>query len=195
MKGPVPITRSKLLLGEGVEELRVFQAMLEHVGLGQEIQVMEYGGKSKLGPYLRALRATHGFNQLVSLGITRDADNSAEDARLSVEGLVSAADFPAALNVQSFVLPGSGRGGALEDLCLDAVAMQPVWPCVGDLVGCRVRVLGEWPASATLAKAKIQAWLSTQNEPGLRLGEAAAKGLLPFNSPAFEFFIGFLRSL
>lgn len=195
MNGLISITRSKLLLGEGKEELRLFQAKIKHLGLDQEIQVLEYGGLAKLGPFLKTLRATHGFAQVQALGVTRDADANAQDAEQSVAALIANAGFPATLTTRIFVLPGAGRNGALEDLCLEAICTHPVWPCVDELIACRSRTLGPWPDSAALAKAKIQAWLSTQSKPSLRLGEAAENGLLPFDAAAFAPFAAFIRSL
>lgn len=195
MNEPLSISHPKLLIGEGVEELRLFNALVKHLGLAQDIQVMQYGGKPKLGAFLRTLRATHGFTQVRSLGITRDADDSAQNAHQSVETLAANAGFPENLNIRILALPGAGRGGALEDLCLEAVNTQRVWPCVEELITCRIRVLGAWPDDDALAKAKVHAWLSTQHRPELRLGDAAADGLVPFEAPAFVEFVAFVRSL
>ncbi len=195
MNEPVTLDRSKLLIGEGVEDQRLFQALLRHLGLNGEIQVLSYGGKPKLGPFLRTLRATHGFSKLVSLGVTRDSDASETATRGSVLGFIAAAAFPVELHVNNFILPGGGRDGALEDLCLDALAGEAVWPCVEEFMLCRQRVVGAWPHSAVPAKGKIQAWLSTQAKPGARLGEAAEQGLIPFDSAAFTPLVTFLRSL
>ena len=44
MNEPLSITRPKLLLGEGVEELRLFQATIKHLGLERDLQAMQFGG-------------------------------------------------------------------------------------------------------------------------------------------------------
>jgi len=40
-----PITKEKLLLGEGIEEVRFFNALLAHLGI-TNVQVDQYGGKN-----------------------------------------------------------------------------------------------------------------------------------------------------
>jgi hypothetical protein len=193
---PISLTRPKLLIGEGIDEFHVFGAVLKHVGLDAQIQVLPFNGKPKLGSFLRTLPTLPGFNQLQSLGITRDADASAGDAQKSIAALIQNAAFPAVLAVKVFVLPGGDRSGALEDLCCDALGTQPVWPCIDELVACRVRKLGNWPnPAANAGKARLQAWLSTLDRPGLRLGETADSGQMPFNAPAFAPLLSFIRSL
>ena len=72
----VLIVRPKLLLGEGEDDIRCFESLLLKMGLSNEIQVDQYGGKDKLGPALKALKARPGYPQVRSLGITRDCDYS-----------------------------------------------------------------------------------------------------------------------
>lgn len=192
----ISISRPKLLLGEGKDELRVFEAMVKYLQLEHQIQVLEYGGKSKLPPFLRTLPNLAGFNQLESLGITRDADASAVGARKSIQTLLENSPFPAVLRVGVFVLPGGERSGALEDICCDALGTNPVWQCIDQFVGCRTEKLGAWPnPAATTGKAKLEAWLSTRDNPTIRLGEATAAGLMAFDSPAFAPLLQFMRSL
>ena len=54
---PLPIVQPKLLLGEGIDELRFFSALLLNLGIG-DLQVQQYGGKDNLGPYLKLLSAS-----------------------------------------------------------------------------------------------------------------------------------------
>jgi hypothetical protein len=78
------ITKPKLLVGEGVDEVRFFEALLAHLGI-RDIQVMEFGGKTRLAGFLRTLVAPiPGYDQLISLAITRDADLDATGAFQSV---------------------------------------------------------------------------------------------------------------
>src|SRR5262249_23500031 len=72
---PTQISKPKLILGEGVEELLVFEALLDVMKL-TDIQVLEYRGKRKLAAFLTALVKLPGFREVTSLGITRDADDN-----------------------------------------------------------------------------------------------------------------------
>ena len=53
-EAPREISKPKLLIGEGWEEVYFFSALLNRLGLN-DIQVEQYGGKAKLSPYLRNL--------------------------------------------------------------------------------------------------------------------------------------------
>lgn len=196
MKRPITINQPTLLLGEGIDEVRVFTALLQHLGLMNGIQVLDYGGKSKLRDFLSTLKAETGFVGLKSVGITRDADLNAADALSSVGTAVAGASYPSTIRISHLILPGDAKPGALENLCCAALQNDPAWPCIEALHACRLERIGPWPGSvAVVGKAKMQTWLGTQNEPGLRLGEAAEKGLLRFDAPAFAPMIDFLRSL
>src|SRR5262249_49576467 len=85
---PQPIAKPRMLLGEGLDEVRFLSALLEHRGR-TGIQVEEYGGKQKLDAFIEALLVRPGFGKLLSLGITRDADNSAVGAFQSVTHLLA----------------------------------------------------------------------------------------------------------
>jgi hypothetical protein len=192
---PSPIAEPRLLIGEGVEEVLFFTAMLRHLEISG-VQVEQYSGKEKLAPYLRTLTVRPGFSQLRVLHITRDADNSPQDALASVADAVQGAGFPSSIVVRTFLLPGAGRPGALEDLCLKAIAGQPIEQCIDDYFGCVRRVTPVRVTSATRqAKARIHAWLAAQEEPDLRLGQAAAKRYIEWSAPAFEELKDFLRGL
>jgi hypothetical protein len=192
---PALVSEPRLLIGEGMEEILFFKAMLGHLGI-TGVQVEQYRGKAGLAPYLRTLTVRPGFSELRVLHITRDADDSPEDAFASVEGAVKGADLPRSLVVRTYLLPGSGRRGALEDLCLEAIAGQPIEQCIDDYFGCVRRVTSvDLTCGTWRAKARIHAWLAAQEKPDLRLGMAAAKGYIAWSAPAFDELKGFLRRL
>jgi len=192
---PALVSEPRLLIGEGVEEVLFFTAMLKHLGI-TGVQVEQYSGKAELAPYLRTLKVRPGFSQLRVLHITRDADDSPEAASASVADAVQRAGFPASVVVRTLLLPGAGRQGALEHLCLEAIAGQPIEQCVDDYFGCVRRVTSvDLTCGTWRAKARIHAWLAAQERPDLRLGEAAAKGYIAWSAPAFHELKGFLRRL
>ncbi|MBI2929134.1 MAG: hypothetical protein HYY24_26010 [Verrucomicrobia bacterium] len=192
---PRPIEQAKLLLGEGFEEVLFFEAFLKHLGISG-VQVEDCKGKSNLRAYLKALRTRTGFSGLQVLGVTRDADDEPVAAAASIADAITNAQFPASLKVATFILPGAGLAGALEDLCFNALAGQPVETCVHDYFVCVDRVTSRTsPAGTRLAKARIHAWLAAQEEPDLRLGQAAVQGLIDWSKPAFDELRRFLTDL
>jgi hypothetical protein len=71
---PNPIEATRMLLGEGREEELFLGALLNHLAISG-VQVENYQGKSKLAPFLKALRNRPGFVRVERLGILRDADD------------------------------------------------------------------------------------------------------------------------
>jgi hypothetical protein len=189
---PVPITKPVLLIGEGRDEEFFFTALVEFLGLSSNIQVTEYGGKSFLKGFLSVLTAVP---PLQVLGITRDADNDYAAALASVNAAVQSASFPAALRVETFILPKTDTPGALEALVLEAVIDSPVWSCVKAFASCVTGKISEPFSAADRDKHHLQAWLSALPRPGLRLGEAARAGHIPFGHPAFLPITDFVKSL
>lgn len=199
---PREITQPKLLIGEGQEEVRFFNAFLKHLDR-QDVQVENYSGKYQLRTRLKALLTRPGFSQVVTLCIVRDADNSAASAFQSVcDALRNAGlavpERPSQMaggspEVGVLILPGGERPGMLEDLCLDAVQADFAMLCVDRYFQCLSEKNHRQPNN--LAKARVHAWLASQVEPDLRLGEAAEKGYWPWNAPAFGALKTFLLAL
>lgn len=82
---PERLTKPKLLLGERGEEVLFFDQLLSHLGI-TEVQVEQYGGKSRLRDFLKTLPIRPGFSQVDSIGITRDADDNPDGAFQSICG-------------------------------------------------------------------------------------------------------------
>jgi hypothetical protein len=200
--GPVEITENKLLIGEGVDEVRFFKALLGHLGLGQ-IQVEQYGGKTKLSRYLKNLPNIPGFAKLVSIGVTRDADSDPASALQSVTSGLHQAGLPSPSvhgapqtitpKMTVFILPSAQNTGMLEDLCMNSVELDSALGCVDEYLACVLQRSNRQPAN--LAKARVHAWLASNVKPDLRLGEAAEAGLWPWASAAFDGLKEFLRDL
>jgi hypothetical protein len=184
-----------MLIGEGVEEVLFLKALLDNLGI-RDVRVEPYDGKDGLRRYLRALTTRPGFAGLQTLCVVRDADDDPHAAASSLDNAIGSAGFPPSLTVKRLVLPGDGETGALENLCLRAIAGQAIETCLEDYMDCAARATRRAHTTTThKAKARIQAWLAAQERPGLRLGEAAQKGLVDWSSPAFDPLKDFLRSL
>lgn len=199
---PQALSKPKLLIGEGKEEVDFFTAFLTHLNI-TDIQVEQYGGKQGLSRYLRTLVVRPGYLNVVSLGITRDADNSAQSAFQSVCNSLNRASLPVPSRpreivgdtpqVSIMILPDGQNSGMLEDLCLAAVETDPVLQCVDEYFDCVYRTSGRKPNN--MAKARVHAWLASQLDPDKRLGEAAKAGYLPWDSPGFDSLKQFLQAL
>jgi len=82
------------------------------------------------------------------------------------------------------ILPSFGNKGALEDLCLEAVTLDPAMDCTEDFFDC-LQEKGRACPKKDMAKAKVRAFLAAQEDPTLPLGLAARKGYWPLDHPVF----------
>jgi hypothetical protein len=198
----VPFTSPKVLIGEGKDEVNFFTALLAHLQL-TDFQVEEYGGKGNLTKYLREFSVRPGRQQVVALAITRDADGDVGQVFQSIGTLLTYNQLPApsaagqiiagSPRVGVFILPDNRRPGTLEDLCLDAVQGDGAMKCVQDYFNCVIQNTPRHPKP--IAKAQLHAWLASQVDPDLRLGEAALRGIWPWSAQAFQPLIQFLQVL
>ncbi len=197
-----PFTKPKVLIGEGRDEENFFKALVVHLGV-TDVQVEEYGGKANLQNYLREFGLRPGRPNVVGLGITRDADSSVAQAFQSVCTSLRNNGLPAPTasgqiaagppRVGVFILPDNRRNGMLEDLCLDAVQTDGAIACVDDYFQCVRRTTAR--QHTPTAKARVHAWLASQDDPDLRLGEAAQRGFWPWYAVAFQPLVQFLQAL
>lgn len=196
------IDKPKLVIGEGKEEVAFFSALLRHLKL-EDIKIGQYGGKGELGSFIRKLTRFSGFSNLDSLGVTCDADNSFERTFQSVQSALrnaslSVPDRPLEVvgekpQICIFVLPDNKSPGMLEDLCLRSAREDPGMKCVDDFMKCVVDHAKREPSPD--AKARVHAWLASQDRPDLQLGVAAESGIWPLGGEAFTRIGDFLRSL
>ncbi len=202
---PERIECTKVLLVEGRDEERLYTALVKDLALS-DIQVICFGGVSRREPRrsIRGLKKLPGYHRVQSLGIIRDADDNPKGVLQSLGDALRAEDLAApdkALTwcgsrprVGLFIQPGGERNGALESLCLEAVADDPAQKCVDALFGC-VQVQGLSIAPKSLCKARAQAFLATREQPGKRVGEAGAAGYWNWHSPVWDPVKTFLRRM
>lgn len=202
MPEPRVIVTPRQLVVEGRDAEIFFNAFLRQMGLAG-IQVQNFGGKDELRGFLKALRVTPGFPRVVSLGIVRDAERDPMAAFQSVCSALRNAGMAVpqqplmkeegSPRVSALILPDATTAGALETICLEAVADDPVMQCVKDYFECVRQRMGSLPEN--LSKAQLHAFLASRPKPDLLLGQAANAGYWPWNSPAFRDMIQFLQSL
>jgi hypothetical protein len=201
---PITITQPKLLLGEGREEQLFFTALLKFMNISN-MEILTYNGKDNLSAYLKTLPKISGFSNLISLGITRDADDDKDRALQSVLTALKNNKLPTPaengeqkqsenqLSTKIFILPNNHSGGMLEDLCLESVNDDLEMSCVEGYFQCIQLQTGRQPKN--MAKAKVHAWLASQIEADKRLGEAAKAGYWNWDRPAFTPLKDFILSL
>lgn len=199
---PSPIELPRLLIGEGIEEVRFFTALLEHLRI-RDIQVEQCAGKRALQGYLAAQCSRSGFGQVHSMAIVQDADTDPQARLAAVRDAIRACGLqPPACHgefsegrprVGVFIMPDGARPGMLEDLCLGSVADDAALACVREFLDCVRSRCGRAPSPAQ--KARVHAWLASQETPDRRLGEAAQAGLWPWQHTAFAGLIAFLRRM
>src|SRR2546426_1304546 len=138
---PNPIAATRMLLGEGREEEIFLEALLAHLSI-TGVQIERYDGKSNFAPFLKALKNRSGFARVVKLSILRDGDDDPVRAESSVNNAIAQAAFQADLTVKTLILPGGTQVGALENLCLQSIAGQPIESCVEEYMSCAARAKG-----------------------------------------------------
>lgn len=191
----------KLLLGEGNDEVRLFSHFVTKLGL-RDIQVLAYHGKDKLSRFLGSLKQLPGYSRVTAIATTRDADNDANAAFQAVVGALSQHGFPPPSeharftdggdpSVGVFILPDGTRPGILESACYYSAVSPNESACVDEFLAC---MDGKTPRYHD-DKSRCYAWLAAQERPGLRIGEAAEKGLWNLDNDGFRPLIAFLRAL
>jgi len=133
------ITRKKLLVVEGKDAARFFTALLRHMQI-DSIQIQDFGGKDEIHRFIKALKRTPGFNVVTALGIVRDADDDPTAAFQSVCSALQNAQLPVPPapeqpttghpKTKVLIMPDASSHGMLETACMNAVADDPVMPCI-----------------------------------------------------------------
>lgn len=200
-EAPRSIIKRKLLIGEGVEEVRFFDALCKHLTIA-DVQVMQYGGKDNLAPFLKSLPNIPGFSGLVAVGLTRDADTSCDNTFQSVSDALRRANLPVPARpgewadgrprVGIYLLPDCRSKGMLEDLCLRTITEESSAKCVEEYFNC-LKTTAKLPGH--ISKARVHAWLASRPRPDLRLGEAAQEGYWPMEHPSLKPIRDFIKSI
>ncbi len=182
------IREPNLLICEGQQERRFFEAVLKQAPRPVQVQCRDCGGKSALPRFLRMLAVVPGFDTLRWIGIVTDADTNAGSAFIRVRAALKASGLPEPAKawqaqtggdqtVAVFVLPDENTPGDLETVLWEHLQGQPIAQCILDFLSC---ASPEMVDSNHLPKARVAAWLATRERPDLRLGEAAEAGLCDF---------------
>lgn len=189
----VSIEQAKLLVVEGSDDERLFNALLRHIGVSG-IQVLNAGGKDNIRQTLKVITQSTNYSKVSSVGVVRDADANADRAFQSVRDALRDVNLPVpdaplslvegGIRVVVLIAPHGKTAGTIEDVCLESVAGDAAMGCAQDYLNCIKDSVIVQPNS--LPKAEAQAFLASRERPGLRLGEAAEAGYWDFEHSAFE---------
>lgn len=190
------IQQSKQLLVEGPDEERLFSALLQHLNI-RDVQVVGYGGYSGLRPFLRTFISLPSFDMVQSVAIVADADTNRTNREAGVHDAIAAVSWPTPsgplqiasssnIRVVYLVVPSSHPAGMIEDVCLDSVDGDPALACVNDYFECIEQSGLPGPKQVWMSKARVHAFLASREDPRLRLGEAAQRGVWQFGASAFD---------
>ena len=194
-KRQIEIEQEKLLVVEGADDARLFNALLRHIGVSG-IQVVDAGGKDNIRQMLKVIKQSPGYSKVSSIGVVRDADANAGSALQSVQDALRDANLPSPdaplslagtdRRVAVLIAPHGESSGTIEDVCLESVAGDAAMGCVRDYLNCIKDSVAEAEQPNNLPKAEAQAFLASRERPGLRLGEAASAGYWDFEHTAFD---------
>ena len=200
MSTPTEITCRRLLLVEGKDEVYFFEAYFETMGIIESIHIIDFAGKGNFTKkYINTLKLMPGFDNLISIGIVRDADNNAKSAFDSITGVMRECGFhcssdPATFSTSSpqvgvYIMPRPHIDGMLEDLCLESEKEHPHMSLVNDFI----EKLIERPNIPS--KAKCLSFLASMKEMPNNVGLGAKKGYWNFEADCMSDLNVFMRTL
>ena len=202
LKNPIELIEPNLLAVEGKDEVNFFKALVKYLDL-QNVQILDIGGKFQFKHKLSAISKSPHFNNIISLGVIRDADTDSDSAFQSICSSLESVNLPVPEQqlepignkpkVSVMILPGEGKPGMLEDLCLMSVLLDPSMVCVNEFCQCIQQTGLNLPKN--ISKAKVQVFLASREETGKRLGEAALAGYWPLDDEVFNQLKKFLRQI
>ena len=189
-----------LVLSEGPGDQGVMRAIKHKYALNF-LECEYYGGRDNLSTFLRTMPTVPGFQSLRGLGVTRDADDDPTAAGQSMEDAIKAARLRTPPGMQfprhkTLVLPGQGRPGALEALCIESTTGHVATPST---IAFRASLEAAGVTQAkprNRDKAWVAAFLSGQGDrPPMRLPDFALNGLLDIGHACFAELRQFLVDL
>ena len=191
-----PIKSTKQIIVEGVDEVRVFAALGEHLHISG-FQVQQYRGYPKLKGFLEGFIAQSDFGIVESLAVVADANANRAGRQQSIQNTLSDVGLPTpsaplefasqgGLRVAYLVVPHDADGTMLEDVCLASVSADAAMKCVDEYFECLNRAGASTPREVRMSKARVHAFLASRDDPALRTGEAGERGIWQFDDDAFR---------
>lgn len=208
----VPAGKPKwVLLVEGPADVFIFRKLLDHLKLGDSVQVTAGKGYENLRKTIPVTVKALSDDESARLGIVADADASAGSRWNSIKGalaksgyrglpnapvgtgaIFSQADLP---TVGVWIMPDNASSGAIEHfLRLLIPDSDLLWPEAESAVKHTRTVEQRFRASYEM-KAHVHTWLAWQEEPGQPTWEAITKTYFKANSPNAQALYTWLQKL
>ena len=201
----ITVGRPKQLIVEGDDEVRLLGALLRHLGI-DDVQIQQLMGYDNIRRFLTAFVDIDNFATVRSLAIVADANSNSAGRIQSIRDALVRAELPSPsaplqaasdgrLSVSYLVVPHGEARGMIEDVCLESVRTDPAMECIDRYFECIEEAETPGPRSAHMSKARLHAFLSSRDDPSLRLGEAADQGIWQFEDDSFTPLAELLRGL
>lgn len=197
----VHIRCSVQLLVEGKDAQNFFKAFVGRLSL-HDVDVQDFGGVGELRRFLAAFVTAPYFGNVRSIGVVRDAEQSADAAFQSVRDALEHVSLVAPQrpgestsenpSVRVLILPGDGQPGMLETLLCRTFTRNPLNRCIDDFLQCAEE---SGRRVQRRDKARAHAWLATQPLPHVSVGVAALKGYWDLDHQALDAARQFLTAL
>ena len=204
------INNEKLILAEGVDDCNFLCSLLSKKRI-DNIQISKFEGVNNLTNHLKAIKMVDGFDNVTSILIFRDSENSTESACQSVNSsltrtaIITTDITPFTINYQNnrkigFALfPGFDENGILykcgtiEQLCLRLFREKPAIEKVKTYID-------DFQSKADKFKKphknELHAVFSfTDKFVGCKIGETATKGGFDFDSPHLSPFLKMIKEM
>jgi len=204
------IYKEKLILVEGNDEYYFLLYLLPNMKI-ENIQVSTFEGVNNLTNHIEAIKRIEGFENVTSILIFRDSEDSTESACKSVNnslietGIINTDIEPFKFYIQNerkigFVLfPGideNGKiynSGTLEHLCLKLFKEKSVNEKIKTYINDFQSKIGDFKKPH---KNELHVSLSfTNNFVGLKIGETAQAKGFDFDSPHLAPFLKMIREM
>lgn len=194
--------RPHLVVVEGTDDANVVVGLLAQLSI-ESVQVIEVKGYTNLAPQLPVFRKTSGFSSVERIGILVDSDSDPAGRLQSIRTTLTNSGLAAPTSpmvlggagpaVVYSTVPGPGQPGCLEDTIAASLAGTHNAACVDQHLACVgvANVAG----SSKWSKAWVHTQLSSNGQPGLKIGEAVTAKLIDLTHPAFDDFRAFLKLL
>ncbi|WP_214787720.1 DUF3226 domain-containing protein [Exiguobacterium sp. s21] len=202
------ITKKKLLLVEGKDEIEFFKALLKNNSslsrIKDDIQIVEIGGVDKFRHEIPALKNRTGFEQVEAIAIIRDSDGSQESAFMSICSILSNNSLPRPttqlkyttnqIRVGIFIMPGNEEGTMLEDLCLKTQESHPIMSLTNRHIE-EIENNQSVETPKNLSKAKTLVFLASMPSIVNNLGLGAQRGYWNLEHESLNTLVNFLEGL
>lgn len=199
------------LLVEGNDVRNFFEAFIDHHSKKlsiEDIQIQNFKGGTQFDAFLRSFVNLSGFYDRVgSIGIVRDAEDSAKGAFQSVQDTLRKVRLPVPdcpekrevkdkLAVEVLILPGRDhKKGMLETLLCQTFAGTKIDDCISEFFQCVEPLLKEPIKKHRKDKARAFAYLTTRPNPHHSVGVAAKKKDWDLDSHVFGRVRSFLERI